>query len=208
MHDDICVSLFTHYYLEEQNSGADEMPINREVVIKGISCSGPYPAVTGAKDAVSVQMWKDAQDKLFSGKKAEDKRVCRESCHLHEAGKSVNTHRHVLTHIHKRMSGRYMRHGAGCPRSRHWTAGGQGHRVSHHVLFRAVWIVNLEVILVVRSPYQGRRHRRHGFNLWTGKIPWQTAWQPTPLCLPGEPHRGAWRATAQKVAESDKPEVT
>lgn len=96
MQDDICVRLFTHYYLESKNSRTDEMPINREVVI-GEYPAVDYPAVTGAKDALSVQMWKDAQDKLFSGKKAED-RACRESCHLHEAGKSVNTHRHAHTH--------------------------------------------------------------------------------------------------------------
>ena len=31
-----------------------------------------------------------------------------------------------------------------------------------------------------------RRHRRHGFNPWMGKIPWRRKWQPTPVCLPGE----------------------
>ena len=35
---------------------------------------------------------------------------------------------------------------------------------------------------------QCRRHKRHGFNLWVGKIPWRRAWQPTPLFLPGESH--------------------
>ena len=34
MQDDICVRLFMPYYLEEQNSGTDEMPINRELIIK------------------------------------------------------------------------------------------------------------------------------------------------------------------------------
>ena len=33
---------------------------------------------------------------------------------------------------------------------------------------------------------QCRRHKRHGFNPWIGKIPWRRAWQPTPVFLPGE----------------------
>ena len=28
--------------------------------------------------------------------------------------------------------------------------------------------------------------RKHGFNLWVGKIPWRREWQPTPVFLPGE----------------------
>ena len=32
---------------------------------------------------------------------------------------------------------------------------------------------------------QGGSQRR-GFNLWVGKIPWMSAWQPTPVILPGE----------------------
>ena len=30
--------------------------------------------------------------------------------------------------------------------------------------------------------------RRHGFDPWVGKIPWQRKWQPTPVFLPGESH--------------------
>ena len=37
--------------------------------------------------------------------------------------------------------------------------------------------------------YQCRRHKRHKFNPWVGKIPWRRAWQPTPVFLPGE---SAW----------------
>ena len=33
---------------------------------------------------------------------------------------------------------------------------------------------------------QCRRHKRHGFNPWVGKIPWRKKWQPTPVFLPGE----------------------
>ena len=34
---------------------------------------------------------------------------------------------------------------------------------------------------------QCRRHKRHGFDTWVGKIPWRK-WQPTPAFLPGESH--------------------
>ena len=35
---------------------------------------------------------------------------------------------------------------------------------------------------------QYRRHKRCGFDSWSGKIPWRRAWQPTPVFLPGESH--------------------
>ena len=35
---------------------------------------------------------------------------------------------------------------------------------------------------------QCRRHKRHGFNPWVRNIPWNRAWQPTPVFLPGESH--------------------
>ena len=35
---------------------------------------------------------------------------------------------------------------------------------------------------------QCRRHERHKFNPWVGKIPWKRAWQPIPVFLPGESH--------------------
>ena len=35
---------------------------------------------------------------------------------------------------------------------------------------------------------QCRRHERHGFNPWIGKIPWRRAWQPTPVFLPEKSH--------------------
>ena len=42
---------------------------------------------------------------------------------------------------------------------------------------------------VVKNPLcQCRRHRRHGFDPWAGKIPWRRTWQPTPVFLPGESH--------------------
>ena len=33
-----------------------------------------------------------------------------------------------------------------------------------------------------------RRRKRHRFDLWIRKIPWRTAWQPTPVFLPEESH--------------------
>ena len=38
------------------------------------------------------------------------------------------------------------------------------------------------------STCQGRRHKRHGFDPWVGKIPWRRKWQPTLAFLPGEFH--------------------
>ena len=35
---------------------------------------------------------------------------------------------------------------------------------------------------------QCRRHKRHGFDTWVGKIPWRRAWQATPIFLPRESH--------------------
>ena len=35
---------------------------------------------------------------------------------------------------------------------------------------------------------QCRRHKRHGFNPWVRKVPWNRAWHPTPVFLPGESH--------------------
>ena len=35
---------------------------------------------------------------------------------------------------------------------------------------------------------QYRRHRRHEFNPWVGKICWSRKWQPTPVFLPGKSH--------------------
>jgi len=35
---------------------------------------------------------------------------------------------------------------------------------------------------------QFRRHKRHRFSPWIGKMPWRRAWQPTRVFLPGESH--------------------
>ena len=36
---------------------------------------------------------------------------------------------------------------------------------------------------------QCRILKRHWFDSWVRKIPWRGAWQPTPVILPGKPHR-------------------
>ena len=35
---------------------------------------------------------------------------------------------------------------------------------------------------------QCRRHKTHGFDPWSGTIPWKRKWQPTPVFLPRESH--------------------
>ena len=52
------------------------------------------------------------------------------------------------------------------------------------------------------STCQHRRLKRHRFNSWVRKIPWRRKWQPTPAFLPGDSHRGAWKATVHGVAKS------
>ena len=52
------------------------------------------------------------------------------------------------------------------------------------------------------SACQCRRHRRHGFDPWVGKIPWSRKWNPLWYsCLGISMNRGAWRAAAHRVAE-------
>ena len=46
-----------------------------------------------------------------------------------------------------------------------------------------------QVALVVnKQPAKAGDVRRCSFYLWVGKIPWRSAWQPTPVFLPGESH--------------------
>ena len=42
------------------------------------------------------------------------------------------------------------------------------------------------VVLVVKI--SSARHKRQGFDLWVGNIPWRRIWQPTAVFLPGQPH--------------------
>ena len=65
----------------------------------------------------------------------------------------------------------------------------------------ALWYCNLELVgnkyLNVSVPdgssgkestCQCKRHKRHGFDPWVGKIPWRREWLPTSVFLPGEFH--------------------
>ena len=51
---------------------------------------------------------------------------------------------------------------------------------------------------------QCRRHKRHRFSPWIGKIPWSRKWQPTPVlsCLQNPMDRGAWWATVRGITKS------
>ena len=42
--------------------------------------------------------------------------------------------------------------------------------------------------VVKESTCRCRRHKRHGFDPWVGKILWSRKWQPTPVFLPGKFH--------------------
>ena len=53
------------------------------------------------------------------------------------------------------------------------------------------------------STCQHRRHKRHRFKPWVGKIPWRKEWQLTPVFLPGESHRQRSLVdTVHRVAKS------
>ena len=43
--------------------------------------------------------------------------------------------------------------------------------------------------------------RRPRFDPWVRKSPWRREWQPIPVFLPGESHRGARRAIVHRVAK-------
>ena len=59
-----------------------------------------------------------------------------------------------------------------------------------------------------KSTCQCRRHSRHGFNPWVGKIPWRGKWQATPVFLPGKSHgqRSLMGYSPWGCTESDKTE--
>ena len=53
-----------------------------------------------------------------------------------------------------------------------------------------------------------RRYNRHAIDPWVGKIPWRSAWQPTPVFMPGESHgqRSMVGSSPWGSKESDKTE--
>ena len=60
---------------------------------------------------------------------------------------------------------------------------------THILLIPHSWLMGFPGGASGKEPAcQCRRHKRHGFEPWVGKIPWRRAWQPTPVFLPGESH--------------------
>ena len=58
-------------------------------------------------------------------------------------------------------------------------------------------------VITTITACQCRKHKRHGFYPWVGKIPWRREWQPLPhSCLENSMDRGAWQATVPGVAWS------
>ena len=74
--------------------------------------------------------------------------------------------------------------------------------------FKSFWNIIFDIILLglprgasgKESACQCRRHKRHRFDPWVGKIPWKMKWQPAPLFLPGKFH--GQRATALGATKS------
>ena len=60
-----------------------------------------------------------------------------------------------------------------------------------YILFFLNWSIVLRLsrwFSGKESACQCRRHKRIGFSLWVGKIPWSRKGQPTPVFLPGKSH--------------------
>ena len=52
---------------------------------------------------------------------------------------------------------------------------------------------------------QCRRCKKCEFDPWTGKIPWRSAWQPTPVFLPAESHgQRSLAGTVHRVTQPDR----
>ena len=51
--------------------------------------------------------------------------------------------------------------------------------------------------------WQCRRHKRHGFDPWVGKLSWRRAWQLIPVSLPGDEELGRlWSIGLQGVGHN------
>ena len=48
----------------------------------------------------------------------------------------------------------------------------------------AKFVLDTQVMLVVKNPPANVGDKRCRFDPWVGKIPWRRAWQPTPVFLP------------------------
>ena len=65
------------------------------------------------------------------------------------------------------------------------------------------WRAQAAVLWASLVAQRCRKHKRHGFSPWGGKIPRRREWPPTPVLLVGESCRGACWATGHGVTESD-----
>ena len=63
------------------------------------------------------------------------------------------------------------------------TASKFGNTLSH-----ALWASQVVLVVKKESACQSRRHKRHRFDPWVGKIPWRRAQWPTSVSLPGKSH--------------------
>ena len=75
------------------------------------------------------------------------------------------------------------------PPSPAWPAAGESPISRGNIIRGTRWNCAPQVAQwVKRIRLQCRRHRKHEFNPWVGKIPWKRACQPTPVFLPTESH--------------------
>ena len=65
------------------------------------------------------------------------------------------------------------------------------------------------MVIVIKSLPANAGDVRPRFDPWVRKTPWERAWQPTPVFLPGE-SRGqkSLQATVHRITESGMSEVT
>ena len=68
----------------------------------------------------------------------------------------------------------------GVTRVKHYLVTKQQHVCVCVCIYR--WLSGKELVC------QCRRHKRHRFDPWVGKIPWKRKWQPIPVFLPGKFH--------------------
>ena len=70
-----------------------------------------------------------------------------------------------------------------------------------------VWNISYRASLVAQMVNNLPAMQEIRFDLWVRKIPWRREWQPLQYsCLENSTDRGAWRATANGVTESDTTE--
>ena len=60
------------------------------------------------------------------------------------------------------------------------------HWVASEIRTLLTWFPGLSLCL--SGEEHACQYRRHGFNPWVRKIPWNRKWQPTPVFLPGTYH--------------------